>query len=137
MENTHKIAQRCHVEIEFGVTKLPNSMCRMDYTSWEYLNKLMLRKDWKTLSRTVTEELKRLDYELSTIKNMGYVDYFLIVWDFIKYARDHEIMVGPGRGSAAEVWLLIPWASHSLIRFRYDLLFERFLESGTSIHARY
>ena len=76
----------------------------------------------------VTEELReRLDYELSTIKNMGYVDYFLIVWDFIKYARDHDIMVGPGRGSAAGSLVAYTLGITQLDPIRYDLLFERFL----------
>ena len=76
----------------------------------------------------VTEELKkRLDYELSTIKNMGYVDYFLIVWDFIKYARDNDIMVGPGRGSAAGSLVAYTLGITQLDPIRYDLLFERFL----------
>ena len=101
LENTHKIAQRCHVEIEFGVTKLPKFGVPEGYTSWEYLNELCF-KGLEERYQPVTEELKeRLNYELTTIRNMGYVDYFLIVWDFIKYARDHDIMVGPGRGSAA------------------------------------
>ena len=96
LENTHKIAQRCHVEIEFGVTKLPRFDVPDGLTSWEYLNKLCF-EGLEERYQPVTEELKaRLNYELSTIKNMGYVDYFLIVWDFIKYARDHDIMVGPG-----------------------------------------
>ena len=101
LENTHKIAQRCHVEIEFGVTKLPRFDVPDGLTSWEYLNKLCF-EGLEERYQPVTEELKaRLNYELSTIKNMGYVDYFLIVWDFIKYAKDHGIPVGPGRGSAA------------------------------------
>ena len=92
LENTHKIAQRCHVEIEFGVTKLPRFDVPDGLTSWEYLNKLCF-EGLEERYQPVTEELKaRLNYELSTIKNMGYVDYFLIVWDFIKYARDHDIM---------------------------------------------
>ena len=76
----------------------------------------------------MTEELKeRLNYELTTIKNMGYVDYFLIVWDFIKYARDHDIMVGPGRGSAAGSLVAHTLGITQLDPIRYDLLFERFL----------
>ena len=76
----------------------------------------------------MTEELKeRLNYELTTIRNMGYVDYFLIVWDFIKYARDHDIMVGPGRGSAAGSLVAYTLGITQLDPIRYDLLFERFL----------
>ena len=127
LENTHKIAQRCHVEIEFGVTKLPRFDVPDGLTSWEYLNKLCF-EGLEERYQPVTEELKsRLDYELSTIKNMGYVDYFLIVWDFIKYARDHDIMVGPGRGSAAGSLVAYTLGITQLDPIRYDLLFERFL----------
>ena len=127
LENTHKIAQRCHVEIEFGVTKLPKFDVPEGYTSWEYLNELCFR-GLEERYQPVTEELKeRLNYELSTIRNMGYVDYFLIVWDFIKYARDHDIMVGPGRGSAAGSLVAYTLGITQLDPIRYDLLFERFL----------
>ena len=122
-----KIGDRCHVEIEFGVTKLPKYDVPDGYTSWEYLNKLC----WEGLEEKyhpVTEELKeRLTYELNTIKTMGYVDYFLIVWDFIKYARDHDIMVGPGRGSAAGSIVSYSLGITQLDPIRYQLLFERFL----------
>ena len=127
LENTHKIAERCHVEIEFGVTKLPKYDVPDGLTSWEYLNKLC-HEGLEQRYHPVTEELKkRLDYELSTIKNMGYVDYFLIVWDFIKYARDNDIMVGPGRGSAAGSLVAYTLGITQLDPIRYDLLFERFL----------
>ena len=87
LENTYKIGQRCHVDIEFGVTKLPKYDVPEGYTSWEYLNKLCF-EGLEERYQPVTEELRqRLSYELDTIKNMGYVDYFLIVWDFIKYAK--------------------------------------------------
>lgn len=127
LENTHRIAERCHVEIEFGVTKLPKYDVPEGYTSWEYLNKLCFEGLEKRYS-PVTEELKnRLDYELGTIKQMGYVDYFLIVWDFIKFARDHDIMVGPGRGSAAGSLVAYTLGITQLDPIRYNLLFERFL----------
>ena len=127
LENTHKIAERCHVEIEFGVTKLPKYDVPEGYTSWEYLNKLCF-EGLEERYQPVTRELReRLDYELSTIKNMGYVDYFLIVWDFIKYARDNDIMVGPGRGSAAGSLVAYTLGITQLDPIRYDLLFERFL----------
>jgi DNA polymerase-3 subunit alpha len=127
LENTHKIAERCHVEIEFGVTKLPRYDVPDGLTSWEYLNKLC-HEGLEQRYHPVTEELKkRLDYELTTIKNMGYVDYFLIVWDFIKYARDNDIMVGPGRGSAAGSLVAYTLGITQLDPIRYDLLFERFL----------
>ena len=127
LENTQKIARRCHVEIEFGVTKLPKFDVPEGYSSWEYLNKLC----WEGLEERyhpVTEEVKqRLTYELDTIKTMGYVDYFLIVWDFIKYARDHDIMVGPGRGSAAGSVVSYTLGITQLDPMKYQLLFERFL----------
>ena len=101
LENTQKIAKRCNVEIEFGVTKLPKYDVPEGYTSWEYLKELCftgLKNRYPDGDESLNE---RLEYELSVIKSMGYVDYFLIVWDFIKYAKDHGIAVGPGRGSAA------------------------------------
>ena len=127
LENTHKIAMRCNVEIEFGVTKLPRYDVPEGYTAWEYLNKLCF-EGLQERYQPVTEELKeRLTYELNTIQNMGYVDYFLIVWDFIKYARDHDIMVGPGRGSAAGSLVSYTLGITKLDPIKYDLLFERFL----------
>ena len=127
LENTQKIADRCEVNIEFGVTKLPRFDVPEGYTVWEYLNKLC-REGLERLYDPVTEELKeRLDYELNTIRTMGYVDYFLIVWDFIKFARDHEIMVGPGRGSAAGSLVSYTLGITQLDPMRYQLLFERFL----------
>ena len=92
---------RCNVEIEFGVTKLPKYDVPVGYTSWEYLNKLCFDGLLELYQPVTEEQRERLTYELDTIRTMGYVDYFLIVWDFIKYARDHDIIVGPGRGSAA------------------------------------
>lgn len=101
IDNTHKIAERCNVEIEFGVTKLPKYEVPEGFDSWTYLNHLC-REGFKTRYPDDDGTLsRRLDYELGVIKTMGYVDYFLIVWDFIKYAKDHGIAVGPGRGSAA------------------------------------
>ena len=127
LENTQKIADRCEVEIEFGVTKLPKFDVPDGLTSWEYLNKLCFEGLERNYG-TPTQELKdRLNYELGTIKNMGYVDYFLIVWDFIKYARDHGIAVGPGRGSAAGSIVSYCLGITNIDPIRYQLLFERFL----------
>ena len=127
LENTQKIADRCHVEIEFGVTKLPRYDVPQGFTSWEYLNKLCF-EGLALRYEPVTEELKeRLTYELSVIQKMGYVDYFLIVWDFIKYARDNDIMVGPGRGSAAGSIVSYCLGITDIDPIRYQLLFERFL----------
>ena len=127
LENTQKIAERCNVEIEFGVTKLPRFDVPDGYTSWEYLNKLCFEGLERRYGNP-SEELKaRLNYELSTIKNMGYVDYFLIVWDFIHYSREHGIMVGPGRGSAAGSIVAYTLGITNIDPIRYQLLFERFL----------
>ena len=101
LENTEKIARRCNVEIEFGVTRLPRFDVPEGYDSWTYLNKLCddgMAERYPEDDGTLRE---RLDFELNTIRQMGYVDYFLIVWDYINYARENGIMVGPGRGSAA------------------------------------
>ena len=125
--NTADIAERCNVEIEFGVTKLPKYDVPEGYTSWEYLNKVCfdgLKERYPQDDGTLKE---RLEYELDVIKNMGYVDYFLIVWDFIKYARDHGIAVGPGRGSAAGSIVAYTMGITNIDPIRYQLLFERFL----------
>ena len=127
LDNTQRIADRCHVEIEFGVTKLPKYDVPDGLTSWEYLQKLCYEGLEKRYGEP-TEELKdRLAYELDTIRNMGYVDYFLIVWDFIKYAKDHGIAVGPGRGSAAGSIVSYCLGITTIDPIRYQLLFERFL----------
>ena len=127
LENTQKIADRCSVEIEFGVTKLPKYDVPEGYTSWEYLQKLCY-EGLDQRYRTPSQELKdRLAYELDTIRHMGYVDYFLIVWDFIKYAKDHGIVVGPGRGSAAGSIVSYCLGITTIDPIHYQLLFERFL----------
>ena len=127
VENTQKIADRCHVEIEFGVTKLPKYDVPDGYTSWEYLNKLCFEGLERNYRNPKSELRERLGYELNVIKTMGYVDYFLIVWDFIKYARDHDIMVGPGRGSAAGSIVSYCLGITNIDPIKYQLLFERFL----------
>lgn len=127
LENTHKIAMRCNVEIEFGVTKLPKFDVPQGYTAWEYLNKLCFDGLATRYSGDMEELEERLNYELNVIKNMGYVDYFLIVWDFIRYARDHDIIVGPGRGSAAGSLVSYTLGITKLDPIKYNLLFERFL----------
>ena len=127
LENTQKIADRCSVEIEFGVTKLPKYDVPEGYTSWEYLQKLCY-EGLDQRYRIPSQELKdRLAYELDTIRHMGYVDYFLIVWDFIKYAKDHGIAVGPGRGSAAGSIVSYCLGITTIDPIHYQLLFERFL----------
>ena len=127
IENTAKIAVRCNVEIEFGVTKLPQFQVPEGETSWSYLNRLCM----EGLKRRYPDDdgtLKaRLDYELDVIHTMGYVDYFLIVWDFIHFARSQGIPVGPGRGSAAGSIVSYCLEITNIDPIRYDLLFERFL----------
>ena len=127
IENTAKIAARCNVEIEFGVTKLPQFQVPEGETSWSYLNRLCM----EGLKRRYPDDdgtLKaRLDYELDVIHTMGYVDYFLIVWDFIHFARSQGIPVGPGRGSAAGSIVSYCLEITNIDPIRYDLLFERFL----------
>ncbi len=128
VENTQRIADRCNVEIEFGVTKLPHFEVPEGYDSWTYLNKLCddgLTERYGT--QPAPELRERLDYELGVIRRMGYVDYCLIVWDFINYARQNDIPVGPGRGSAAGSIVSYCLRITNIDPIRYNLLFERFL----------
>ena len=131
LENTYKIAQRCHVEIEFGNYKLPKFDVPEGYEAEGYLRKLCvegLEKRYGSSGYNMDELRDRLAYELDTIVNMGFVDYFLIVWDFIKYAKDHGIPVGPGRGSAAGSIVAYCLEITDIIDpIKYNLLFERFL----------
>ena len=127
IDNTQKIADRCNVEIEFGVTKLPHFDVPEGYDSWTYLNKLCHEGLVRRYPDKHDELLPKLDYELSVIQKMGYVDYFLIVWDFINYARTHGIPVGPGRGSAAGSLVSYTTGITNIDPIRYNLLFERFL----------
>ena len=156
--NTEKIAQRCNVEIEFGVTKLPKFAVPDGYTSWTYLNYLCyegLKKRYPEQAADISVEefvrlakeesvedrkdvvikiaedtnniFQRLAYELSVIYSMGYVDYFLIVWDYINFAKRHDIPVGPGRGSAAGSIVSYCLEITDLDPIKYSLIFERFL----------
>lgn len=135
VENTQRIADRCNVEIEFGVTKLPKFEVPEGYDSWTYLNKLCFDglkerygEDENAPAGDTGQTLKeRLTYELNVIKTMGYVDYFLIVWDFINYAKSNGIMVGPGRGSAAGSIVAYALKITNIDPIKYNLLFERFL----------
>ena len=134
VENTQRIADRCHVEIEFGVTKLPKYEVPAGYDSWGYLNYLCekgLKERYgdRNLPAGETGQTlgERLEYELGVIRKMGYVDYFLIVWDFINYAKSNDIPVGPGRGSAAGSIVSYCLKITNIDPIRYNLLFERFL----------
>ena len=128
LSNTQKIADRCHVEIEFGNTKLPHFDVPEGYTTWTYLNKLCYDGLAQKYDKEQANELRpRLEYELSVIKEMGYVEYFLIVWDYINYARTHGIPVGPGRGSAAGSLVSYTTGITNIDPIRYGLIFERFL----------
>ncbi len=127
LENTQKIADRCQVEIEFGKLHLPKFEVPEGMTSAEYLRELTKRGMAERYPEDDGTVANRLEYELSTIEQMGYVDYFLIVWDFIRYARENGIMVGPGRGSAAGS--VVSYCLHitNVDPIRYGLIFERFL----------
>ncbi len=128
LENTQKIADRCHVEIEFGKTKLPKYDVPDGYTAWEYLNRLCFDGLAQRYPKQQAQELKsRLEYELDVIKTMGYVDYFLIVWDYIHFAKEHGISVGPGRGSAAGSLVAYTTGITNIDPIKYSLIFERFL----------
>lgn len=128
ISNTQMIADRCNVELEFGVTKLPRFDVPDGLTAWEYLNQLCKFSGIKERYPNRWEELlDQMNYELETIHNMGFVDYFLIVWDFIRYARSKDIMVGPGRGSAAGSIVSYVLAITNIEPTQYQLLFERFL----------
>ncbi len=127
LENTHKIAERCNVTIEFGNYKLPHYDVPEGFDAWTYLQYLCA-EGMKKRYPVVTEELQaRLDYELGVIHKMGFDDYYLIVWDFIKYAKDHDIPVGPGRGSGAASIAAYSLGITDIDPIRYQLLFERFL----------
>ena len=127
LDNTHKIAERCNVEIKFHEQKLPKFDVPNNGDAFEYLKDLCEKGLLKRYENPGPELYERLYYELNTIKNMGYVDYFLIVWDFIHYARQNGIAVGPGRGSAAGSLVSYCLTITNIDPIRYQLLFERFL----------
>ena len=127
LENTNKIAQRCNVEIVFGEQKVPKFDVPEGYDAFSYLKELCEKGLEKRYSPVTDELRERLSYELNTIKNMGYVDYFLIVSDFIKYAKDNDIPVGPGRGSAAGSIVSYCLEITNIDPIKFNLLFERFL----------
>lgn len=127
LENTVEIANRCNVDIKFHDLHLPDFSVPSEYTHEEYLKKLAVEGMYNRYEN-VTDEIKnRFEFEFNTIRDMGYVDYFLIVWDFIRYARKHEIQVGPGRGSAAGSVISFCLGITDVDPLKFDLLFERFL----------
>ena len=127
IENTQKIADRCHVEIEFHNLKLPRFEVPEGFSSYSYLE-MLCQKGLERNYHPVTDALQeRLQFELDTIRSMGFVDYFLIVWDYIRYAKENGIIVGPGRGSAAGSIVAYTLGITELDPIRYNLLFERFL----------
>ena len=129
IENTVKIAEKCNVEFEFGHTILPNYEVPEGYeTHYDFLEDLCKKGMAKRYGENIPEEYqKRADYELGVIKKMGYVDYYLIVWDYINYAKTHDIPVGPGRGSGAGSILAYSIEITDIDPMKYNLLFERFL----------
>ena len=136
LENTHKIAKRCNVDIEFGVRKLPKYQVPKEFwssqddegdASWNFLHHLCTEGLKRRYSEITDELQERLDYELGVIKSMGFIDYFLIVWDFIHFAKSNNIMVGPGRGSAAGSIVAYTLEITDIDPIKYSLIFERFL----------
>ena len=129
IENTVKIAEQCNVEFEFGHTILPNYDVPQEYpTHYDFLKELCDKGLEKRYGKSLSEEIqKRAEYELGIIKKMGYVDYYLIVWDFIHYAKTNGIPVGPGRGSGAGSILAYAIEITDIDPIKYGLLFERFL----------
>ncbi|MFD3155746.1 DNA polymerase III subunit alpha [Haloimpatiens sp. FM7330] len=127
LHNTVKIAQQCNFDYEFHVSKLPNFPLPYELDHYTYLRRLCyegLKERYEVIDDKLT---KRLDYELGIIKQMGYVDYFLIVWDFIRFARENTIMTGPGRGSAAGSIVAYTLGITKIDPIKYGLIFERFL----------
>ena len=127
LENTVKIANRCNVEIKFHEQHLPEFTVPEGYTHEDYLKKLATEGMYNRYENVTDDIKERFDFEFNTIKNMGFVDYFLIVWDFIRYARKHEIQVGPGRGSAAGSIVSYCLGITDVDPLKFNLLFERFL----------
>ena len=129
VDNTVKIAEKCNVEIEFGVTKLPNYDVPEEFaTHADYFRKLCYDGIKRRYGENPSDEImKRVEYELSVVEKMGYVDYYLIVWDFINYAKTQGIPVGPGRGSGAGSIIAYAVGITDIDPIKYNLLFERFL----------
>ncbi|NBI08179.1 DNA polymerase III subunit alpha [Senegalia massiliensis] len=127
LENTVKISERCNVELDFNTLHLPEFEVPKGYTNESYFEKLCYEGLQKRYDKITDEINNRLEYEMKVIKDMGYVDYFLIVWDFIRYAKENNIMVGPGRGSAAGSLVSYTLGIIDIDPIKYNLIFERFL----------
>ena len=127
IENTEKIAKRCNVDFDFGTRHLPAYAVPDGKDAFEYLRELCQSGLEKRYLPVSDELQKRLDYELGVIKSMGFVDYFLIVWDFIHFAKNNGVMVGPGRGSAAGSIVAYSLGITTVDPIKYGLIFERFL----------
>lgn len=138
LDNTNEIAERCNVEFEFHKYHLPRYDVPEGYTTNGYFRELCQKGLVERYGEDCPEEYKeRLEYELNTIENMGYVEYFLIVWDFINFAKQNNIMVGPGRGSATGSIVAYTLKITDIDPMKYSLLFERFLNPERIIDARY
>lgn len=127
LQNTAEIAERCNVELDFNTVHLPEFEVPSGYNKSEYFRKICMEGLKERYKKVTPEILERLNYEINIIEQMGYVDYFLIVWDFIKYAKDNNIMVGPGRGSAAGSLVAYSMKITNIDPLKYNLIFERFL----------
>jgi DNA polymerase-3 subunit alpha len=128
IENTVKIAERCNVTLEFGKNKLPRFYAPEGFTNYDYLKKLAYEGAEKLYPEVTQEIAERIEYELEVVNKMGFIDYFLITWDFIRYSRENGILTGPGRGSGAgSILLYCLWITR-IDPLRYGLLFERFLD---------
>src|SRR4051794_6795678 len=130
MRRTLEVAERCNVEIELGRILLPRFDVPEGRGSFDYLVELCEKGLQKRYDKVTTELTERLQYELKTIKEMGFTDYFLIVWDFIHFAKTHGVSVGPGRGSSAGSLVAYSLQITDIDPIRYDLMFERFLNPG-------
>ena len=127
LKNTADIAERCNVELDFDTVHLPEFKVPEGYTKIEYFREIC-QKGLQDRYKNITDEIQnRLNYEIGVIEQMGYMDYFLIVWDFIKYAKDNKIMVGPGRGSAAGSLVAYSMKITNIDPIKHNLIFERFL----------
>lgn len=127
IDNTVLIGERCNVNIDFGTLHLPKYEVPNGYTNVEYLEKLCIEGLNKRYDKITDEIMDRFNFEFNTIVTMGYTDYFLIVWDFIKFSKDNGIMVGPGRGSAAGSIVSYALGIIDIDPLKYGLIFERFL----------